>query len=150
VSPPAAAAPARAARSNPARSVPRRPALRVVQPRSRRNGRILRLLAVAVVTAALLAVVVAHSVLAEGQVRLTTEQSQLAAEQAVHRQLLATVAQAENPSTIVAEAKNLGLVPPASVTQLPAVPLDTPLGPGTTTSSTTPTGTNSGSGTPSR
>ena len=103
-----------------------------------------------VVTAALLAVVVAHSVLAEGQVRLTGEQSQLAAEQAIHRQLLATVAQAEDPSTIVAEAKQLGLVPPSSVTQLPAVPLGTPLHSGASTSSTTQTTTNSGSTTPAR
>jgi hypothetical protein len=150
VSQSAVAAPARAARSSPARSVLRRPSLRVVASRPRRNGRILRLLAVGLVTGALLAVVVAHSMLAEGQVRLTGEQSQLAAEQAVHRQLLATVAQAEDPSTIVAEAKNLGLVPPSSVSQLPAVPLDAPLQPGSTTSSTTPTTTGSAAKTSTR
>lgn len=88
---------------------------------------------------ALLAVVVAHSVLAEGQVRLTGEQSQLATEQAIHRQLLATVAQAEDPATIVAEAKTLGLVPPSSVTQLPAVPLGSPLHPGSASASATAT-----------
>jgi hypothetical protein len=140
VSPPAAAAPARAVRSPAPRSTPRRPSLRVVRPRPR-TGRVLRRLAVAVVTAALLAVVVAHSLLAQGQVRLTGEQSQLAAEQAIHRQLLATVAQAEDPSTIVAEAQRLGLVPPSSVTQLPAVPLTTPLHSGSSTSTTDATST---------
>jgi len=92
---------------------------------------------VALIALSLLAVVVAHSVLAQGQVRLTTEQSQVAAEQALHRQLLATVAKAENPATIIAEAKNLNLVPPASVKQLPAVSLSTPIHPATASTNQT-------------
>jgi len=79
--------------------------------------------AVGLVCGALLAVVVAHSLLAQSQLRLGQLQSRLATEQAVHRQLLATVAQAENPARIVADAKKLGLVEPTTVTQLPAVPL---------------------------
>jgi hypothetical protein len=95
-----------------------------------------------VVVGSLLAVVIAHSMLAQGQVRLTAAQAQMSAEQAVHRQLLAAVAEAENPAQIVREAKTLNLVPPSYVTQLPAVPLTTPIGQ-TTTPTTAPTGTSS-------
>lgn len=75
----------------------------------------------------LLAVVVAHSLLAEDEVRLTTAQQQVATEQAVHRQLLASVAAAENPARIIAEAARLNLVTPSSVTQLPSVSLTVPI-----------------------
>lgn len=85
--------------------------------------------------------VVAHSMLAEGQVRLSAAQDQVSAEQAVHRQLLASVAKAENPAQIIAEAQHLNLVTPSSVTQLPAVPLNTPIGQAATTATTTPTTT---------
>jgi hypothetical protein len=86
--------------------------------------------------------------LAQGQVRLTTAQGDLAVVQSVNRQLLASVAAAENPAQIVAEAKKLNLVPPSSVTQLPAVPLDTPIGSSTstTTPSTDAAGSSSASG----
>jgi hypothetical protein len=66
--------------------------------------------------------------LAQGEVRLTKIQSQVSSEAARNRQLLASVAAAENPARIVAEAKGLNLFPPSSVTQVPAVPLDAPLG----------------------
>jgi len=99
-------------------------------------------MSVSVVVGSLLAVVIGHSMLAQGQVRLTAAQVQMSAEQAVHRQLLAAVAEAENPAQIVREAKKLNLVPPSYVTQLPAVPLTTPIGQ-TTTPTTTPTGTSS-------
>jgi hypothetical protein len=94
-------------------------------------------LAASVLIGALLAVVVAHSMLAQGQVRLSAVQGQVAAEQALHRELLASVAEAENPERIIAVAKQLtNLVPPSNVTQLPAVPLNTPIGQATTTPST--------------
>jgi len=99
------------------------------------------------VAVSLLAVVVAHSVLAQDQVRLTAEQSQVATEQALHRQLLAAVAKAENPATIIAEAKNLNLVQPSSVKQLPAVSLSTLLHPAT--APTSQSASNSTSGTSS-
>jgi len=140
VSPPPATARAtsvRPARVGTPRTEARRPPLRVLEALPRRRGRLLRTLAVALIALSLLAVVVAHSVLAQGQVRLTTEQSQVAAEQALHRQLLATVAKAENPATIIAEAKNLNLVPPASVKQLPAVSLSTPIHPATASTNQT-------------
>jgi len=121
------------------RATPRRPSLRVLDAQPRRRGRALRAVAAVAVVGSLLAVVVAHSMLAEGQVRLTAAQAQVAAEQSVHRQLLASVAKAENPAQIIAEAKKLDLVPPTGVIQLPAVSLSTPVGQ-TTTSTTSPTG----------
>jgi hypothetical protein len=102
---------------------------------------LLRAVSAALVVGSLLAVVVGHSILAQSQVRLTSAQNQVLSEQAIHRQLLATVAAAENPAQIIAEAKKLNLVTPSSVTQLPAVPLTTPIGQATTTPTTTPTGT---------
>lgn len=141
--PPAAAqraASVRAPATSP-RVQARQPSLRVLTARPARRGRLLRMLSASLVVGSLLAVVVGHSMLAQGQVRLTSAQTQMANEQAIHRQLLASVAQAENPAQIIAEAKNLGLVPPANVKQLPAVPLNTPIGQGTTTATTTPTST---------
>jgi hypothetical protein len=98
---------------------------------------LLRAVSAALVVGSLLAVVVGHSILAQSQVRLTSAQNQVLSEQAIHRQLLATVAEAENPAQIIAEAKKLNLVTPSSVTQLPAVPLTTPIGQATTTPTTT-------------
>lgn len=136
--PPAAASRAATVRARAASPrAAKRPSLRVIDARPRRNGRVLRLVAVSLVVLALLSVVVAHSMLAEGQLRLTAAQSQMAAEEAIHRQLLTRVAEAENPAQIVAEAKSLNLVPPATVKQLPAVPLNVPIGQ-TTTSTTVP------------
>lgn len=65
----------------------------------------------------------------------------MSSEQAIHRQLLAAVAEAENPAQIIAEAKKLNLVTPSSITQLPAVPLTTPVGQATTAPTTAPTST---------
>lgn len=82
------------------------------------------------VTGSLFLVVGAHSLLAEDQIHLTTAQSQLVAAQAAHRQLLLSVAQLETPSRVVGDAeKNLHMVEPPEVTQLPSVPLDRPLSP---------------------
>jgi len=117
---------------------------------------LLRALSAALVVGSLLAVVVGHSILAQGQVRLTSAQNQLSSEQAIHRQLVAAVAEAENPAQIIAEAKKLNLVTPSSVTQLPAVSLNTPIGqtatpptttpPNTTTPTTAPRSSTTGSG----
>jgi len=59
---------------------------------------------------------------------------------------LAAVAAAEDPAQIIAEAKKLNLVPPSYVKQLPAVPLNTPIGQSTTPSTTTPSPTTAASG----
>jgi hypothetical protein len=128
----------------------KRPSLRVLDARPRRRGRVLRLVAGGLLVGSLLAVVVAHSMLAQGQVRLTAAQGQVAAEQAVHRQLLASVAKAENPAQIIAEAQHLNLVTPSSVKQLPAVPLNTPIGQATTSPTTTSTTAPSSHGSPAR
>ncbi len=133
------AASVRTARLPSPRAGAKRPALRVLAPRPH-NGRWLRAAAAVVVVGALLAVVVGHSMLAQGQVRLTTEQGPLATAQAVNRQLLASVATAENPAQIIAEAARLNLVRPSSVTQVPAVPLDTPIASSTSSTSTTAAG----------
>jgi hypothetical protein len=132
------AASVRPDRQRAARAGARRPSLRVLESRPRRRtGRWLRIASGVLVAGSLLGVVVAHSMLAEDQVRLSAAQQQVAAEQAEHRQLLASVAAAENPARIVAEAKQLNLVPPSSVTQLPAVSLGTPSR-GSTTGTTAP------------
>jgi hypothetical protein len=137
--PPAAAqraAAVRATRAPSQRVQPKQPSLRVLDARQPRRGRLLRLLAAALVVGSLLAVVVGHSILAQGQVRLSSAESQMSSEQAIHRQLLAAVAEAENPAQIIAEAKKLNLVTPSSIRQLPAVPLTTPVGQATTTPTT--------------
>jgi hypothetical protein len=149
--PPAAAqraATVRTTRVPDTRVAAKRPALRILDAPARRRGRGLRFLAACVLVGSLLAVVVAHSMLAQSQVRLTAVQDQLTAEQAVHRQLLSSVAAAENPAQIIAEAQHLNLATPGSVIQLPAVPLTTPLGQSTATTgpTTTPTASGSGSG----
>ncbi len=127
------AASMRTARAPSPQAAAKRPPLRVLAPRPRRNGRLLRFAAAALIVGSLLGVVVGHSMLAQAQVRLTAEQGQLATVQAVNRQLLASVAAAEDPAQIVAEAKKLNLVRPSTVTQLPAVPLNTPIGSSTST-----------------
>jgi hypothetical protein len=90
------------------------------------------------VVGSLLAVVGGHSMLAQGQVRLGGAQTEVSAEQAIHRQLLAAVAKAENPAQIIAEAKKLNLVRPSYVRQLAAVPLNTPIGQAGTTPTSAP------------
>ncbi len=90
------------------------------------SGRLLNILSVSIVVAALLAVVVAQALLANGQVRLSTLQHDLTFEQAVHRQAELAVAQLETPSRIVAAASGEGMVRPAGVVELPYVSLSVP------------------------
>ncbi|MGH9044302.1 MAG: hypothetical protein ACRDVP_05615 [Acidimicrobiales bacterium] len=125
-------------------SAPRRADLRVVRERRRTKSRVVEIAAGLIVLSALLAVVIGHSMLAQGQVRLTTIEAQSATEQAIHRQLLAEVAKGEDPAAIISKAKALGLVTPPSVTQLPAVPLDSPIGGAATTTTTLPRSAASG------
>jgi hypothetical protein len=108
-----------------ARPAPRR--LRAVRP-ARHARSYAGFLAAAILVAALLAVVVGHSILAQGEVRLSSLQSQLAAAQTQHRQSALQVAQLETPARIVQSAESQGhMVQPAQVVQLPWVPLDKPL-----------------------
>jgi hypothetical protein len=87
----------------------------------------LNILSVSIVVAALLAVVVAQALLANGQVRLSSLQHDLTFEQAAHRQAELAVAQLETPSRIVAAASGEGMVRPAGVVELPYVSLSVPL-----------------------
>jgi hypothetical protein len=89
---------------------------------------LLTTISVAMVVAALLAVVVGHALLTNGQVRLSTLQHQLTLEQSAHRQAELAVSQLETPSRIVAAASGqLHMVRPASVVELPYVSLSVPL-----------------------
>jgi hypothetical protein len=111
----------------------RRPALKVVpraQARRRRirRGRLLDIAAVGLVLSALLAVVVAQVMLANGQVRLAGIEQELQLEQASHRLQELHVSQRETPARIVAAASDqLHMIHPAQVIELPYVPLSTPL-----------------------
>lgn len=94
-----------------------------------------------------MAVVGGQAMLANGQVRMAGIESNLAKEQAVHRQTELAVSKLETPPRIVAAAiSKLGLVHPAGVTQLPYTSLTTPLPTPTVTAppaatTTTPTTT---------
>lgn len=144
-----AAAPATATRRRPAPTVPARAtaataparraeapgtgrALQVVDERPRRRRarrrRLAPALSIALVVGSLMAAVVGHAVLAQGQVRLTAAQSALATAQSTDRQATLKVAQLEAPALIVGEAtQGLHMVQSAQITQLPYVPLDKPL-----------------------
>jgi hypothetical protein len=175
MAPPAAtaatAAPARRVGRRTAASTPRRAPLRVIsgragsRTRQRRapvgRARLLNILAISLVVAALLAVVVGQALLANGQVRLSSLQHQVALEQSAHRQSELAVAQLETPSRIVGAASGqLHLVRPPNIVELPYVSLSVPLPtpkvtaapvvPVTTTTvpAAPATGTSAGTGTP--
>jgi hypothetical protein len=134
------ASPRRAGRGAEAPSTRRAP-LRVVPTRRRRGirggrtaagrGRLLPILSVSMVVAALLAVVVGQALLANGQVNLSKLQHALTLEQSAHSQAELAVAQLETPSRIVAAATGLGLVAQGSgglnLIELPYVSLSVPL-----------------------
>ena len=111
------ASPRRAGRGAEAPSTRRAP-LRVVPTRSRRGirggrtaagrGRLLPILSVSMVVAALLAVVVGQALLANGQVNLSNLQQELTLEQSAHSQAELAVAQLETPPRIVAAATQTG------------------------------------------
>jgi hypothetical protein len=134
----AAASPIRrAGRGTDAPSTRRAP-IRVVPTGPRRGirggragvgrGKLLTTISVAMVVAALLAVVVGHALLTNGQVRLSALQHQLTLEQSAHRQAELAVSQLETPARIVAAASGqLHMVRPAAVVELPYVSLSVPL-----------------------
>jgi hypothetical protein len=116
--------------SDPARHSPRRASLQVV-PSRRRDGvrrRIVRYLPAIMVVLALLVVVAGQAILADGQVRMTGLEQQLQAAQARHSAQEERVSNLETPSRIVRDATaKAKMTRPSHVTQLPYVPLDTPL-----------------------
>ena len=125
----AAGSSARSAETGSARRTP----LRIVGPhrrrRDRRNpSRLLNVVSASLVLGSLLAVVVAHALLANGQVHLSALQHQLTLEQSSHRQAELAVSELETPSRIVAAASGqLHMVRPTQVVELPYVSLSTPL-----------------------
>ncbi len=80
-----------------------------------------------VVIGSLLSVVVGDTILAEGQVRLSTIQHEVAAATVAERASQAAVAEKAAPPVVVSQAKSQGLVAPNQVVYLPEVPLDVPL-----------------------
>jgi hypothetical protein len=140
----ATAAPARRVGRRADAPTPRRAPLRLIPGRSGRSGpsgsrtrqsgapvdrsRLLNIVAISLVVAALLAVVVGQALLANGQVRLSSLQHELSLEQSAHRQSELAVAQLETPSRIVAAASGqLHMVRPANIVELPYVSLSVPL-----------------------
>lgn len=77
----------------------------------------------------LLAVAGAYAYLTQGQVRLTRLDQQLGNQLNRHRELELKVADLEQPSKVVSEAKQQGLVTPSKVTDLPPVSLPTAAAP---------------------
>lgn len=111
------------------RPAPRRPALGTA-PRPSERRRVHpgpAVVAVTLVVGSLLATAGAQAYLAQGQVRLTRLQDQLATAVTRHRVLEQRVAELEDPTTIVHRAQQLGLVAPGQVGDLAEVPLDRPL-----------------------
>lgn len=104
--------------------------LRVVQRRAARARRrvFAPVLSAAIVSVSLFTVVIAHSELAQGQVRLARVQAAITAAQTLHRQELLALGRLEAPSRILREAEqSLHMTPATAVRQLPYVPLGTPL-----------------------
>ena len=132
---------------DPGRDPSKRPPLHVV-PRRRPDGarsRFVTYLPAIMVVLALLVVVVGQAVLANGQVRMTGLEQQLQAAQARHSEQVESVSKLETPARIVGDATSGGkMTRPSHVTQLPYVPLTTPIAtptvtpaPGSTATTTT-------------
>jgi hypothetical protein len=133
--------------NDPAGNPSRRPPLHLV-PRRRPDGsrsRIVTYLPAIMVVLALLVVVAGQAILADGQVRMAGLEQQLQTAQARHGAQVESVSKLETPSRIVRDATANGkMTHPSHVTQLPYVPLNTPLAtpnvtpaPGATTTTTT-------------
>ncbi len=81
----------------------------------------------ALVVGSLLAVVVGDAMVTQGQVRLSTLQSEVSSAEVAQKAAQVTVAQLAAPTRVVARGIRLGLTAPAQVLDLPQVPLDVPL-----------------------
>jgi cell division protein FtsL len=95
--------------------------LRVVQPHERTVRRLTPKAGVALtalVFATLFAVAGAHTVIAQGQIRLDDLDRQVQTEQARYQQLRKNVAQQESPERIVAAAEAQGMVTPQDLVYL--------------------------------
>jgi cell division protein FtsL len=119
-----------AARSapRPTQRVPRRTPLRAVGSSSskrhlQRRRRAVLLLCCLLAVGSLLAVVGAHAYLTQGQVRLTRVEQKLDDQVNQQRSLELQVAQLEEPSKVLSQAQQQGLVVPSKVTEVPQVTL---------------------------
>lgn len=81
------------------------------------------------VVGSLLTVVVGDALVTEGQVRLSSEQGQLAAALSTQKSLQVEVAEKSAPPVVVSQAESQGLIAPTTVDYLPQVPLNVPLPP---------------------
>ncbi len=79
------------------------------------------------VVGSLLAVVVGDAVVAQGQIRLTNTEQAITTATATEKAEQVAVAGMAAPPVVVRAAERLGLVAPASIVDLPAVPLKVPL-----------------------
>lgn len=116
------------------RQAPARPRVAAVTPQQRRKVVKRRPLSIylagAIFIATLFGVVAGQSVVTQGQVQLARTQAQVQAAETLHRQAVLAVARLETPTKIASAATaTLHLAQPSSVVDLPAVPLDQPLGP---------------------
>ena len=133
MAPPASGTARRATAAPQPRSSTRRPALRVFEPqprRSQRRGLSRRghlWLAALLVAGSLLAVVVGDTLVTQGQIRMSDLQSQITSQLATQKSMQTEVAQLAAPDRVVAQGIALGLTAPATVVDLPEVPLDVPL-----------------------
>jgi hypothetical protein len=84
-------------------------------------------LSAVLVVGSLVSVVVGDTLVAEGQVRLSTTQQQVAAAVAVEKADQVAVAEKAAPPVVVSQAEAQGLVAPTQVVYLPHVPLNVPL-----------------------
>ncbi|MGQ0520595.1 MAG: cell division protein FtsL [Actinomycetota bacterium] len=111
----------------PEREGRRRPPLHVVRDgrspaRRRARARLLAVLVLVVVTAALFGLVASHVALTQGQFELEELRKRAATEEARYERLRLQVAELESPGRIVAAAQErLGMVPPPGVTYLSPV-----------------------------
>jgi cell division protein FtsL len=85
------------------------------------------LVAVVLIVGSLLSVVAADDLVAQGQIRLSHTQSQTAAALTQQKQLQVSVAQLSAPQIVVTEARQLGMVAPTQIVDLPSVPLNVAL-----------------------
>ncbi len=115
----------------------RRRELRVVRPEAARTSRTARravLIGPVLVLVTLLGVAGAQAFLTEGQARLTNLQAEVAAAQTKRLDLELQIADEEQPAAVMAAARQLGLVAPLKISDLPAVALPAGSPPKTTTS----------------
>ena len=125
-----------------------RPALSVFEPAPRQRRRRARLtrpelwIAGALVVGSLLSVVVGDAVVAQGQIRMTNTQQAIVTATATEKVEQVAVAGLAAPPVVVRAAEGLGLVAPASIVDLPAVPLGVPL-PAPDTTPTSPAASSS-------